>query len=192
MEAAFFSFCPVFLPAVFCFQNPSDKWNLSNIRPECGMFLVEDMLQPYTTWLCNMILLPGAGLESICSYKQWLWHGPRRQGGSGLTLIIPYRIDSSASAFYTATKNNFLTFLLHVIILSWASFKLSHSVWTLSFGPHGNQQESRTKYFDLTGITSTVTHKEEKMVCDVSGQISSIIPESFKLDLLEQNIYSIH
>lgn len=102
-----------------------------------------------------------------------------------------YGIDSSASAFCAAAKNNFLPFLLHGIILCWAWFKLSCSFWTLSFGPRGTEQELGTKCFDLTEVTSAVTHTEEA-VCDVSGQISSITQESFKSDLPEQNIYSVH
>lgn len=61
----------------------------------------------------------------------------------------------------------------------------------LSFGPRGTEQELGTKCFALTEVTSAVTHTEE-VVCDVSGQISSITQESFKSDLPEQNIYSVH
>lgn len=53
-------------------------------------------------------------------------------------------------------------------------------------------KELWTKCFGLTETASAVTHKEEEMVCDVSGQISSITQESFKRDLLEKYIYSIH
>lgn len=82
----------------------------------------------------------------ICRYYQWLWHKARRQGRSGLTLIV-YGIDSSASAFCTAAKNHLLTFVQHGVILCWAWFKLSHSFWTLSFGPHGSQQRIMDKMF---------------------------------------------
>ena len=142
--------------------------------------------------LAVRILLPGAGLGMICSYQQWLCIGLEDRVEVVWLECAIYGIDSSASAFCTAAKNNFLTFVLHGIILCWTWFKPCHSFWTLSLGPHGTQQELWTKCFGLTEITSAVTHKEEEMVCDVSGQISSVTQESFRSDLLEQNSYGIH